>query len=463
MTEAMGAAGGARGEVWRRAGVTIALVAVYWLARRVPLPFVDPGRSAAWWAPRLLALGLEPFLYGFLTAEFLALLVPALQRRRHGSAADRAPLERAAWGLALLIASVQAIRITASMVELSASSPYLSGPRIAPGPAAPACVALTLVGGTALVGFLAASIGRFGLGNGFAVLFAASFLARLPSTLSAGLLGKPDPASRGTSLLFVALGLLALPWFLSRLLRGSSSERRWVALPTCGLVPLLLASWVLSLPVRYRTWSGWVSPWSALLPANVLERVQEPVDQLVAKHGPFVDVAVTVASALILGLAFSRPSSIRAAWSAAGVAEPPDDFTIRDELAKGHVLSIAAVAALVAIPPLLGVRSHSLMLGVAIVVAVALDLVAEARARRRGDLQAVYPLHQVHAVEPVLAALEAAGIRATARARYYRALFHFFTPYASIDLLVPPERAEEAAAICARVARAAPAPEPSPT
>ena len=53
---------------------------------------------------------------------------------------------------------------------------------------------------------------------------------------------------------------------------------------------------------------------------------------------------------------------------------------------------------------------------------------------------------------PVLAALEATGIPAFPRARAYRTLFHFFAPWAPVELLVPDARAEEAERICARVA-----------
>jgi hypothetical protein len=57
----------------------------------------------------------------------------------------------------------------------------------------------------------------------------------------------------------------------------------------------------------------------------------------------------------------------------------------------------------------------------------------------------------------VLDALAAVRITAFARTRYFRALFQFFAPYAPIEILVPPERAAEAEAICARIVVDAPA------
>lgn len=51
-----------------------------------------------------------------------------------------------------------------------------------------------------------------------------------------------------------------------------------------------------------------------------------------------------------------------------------------------------------------------------------------------------------------LQALASAGIQAFPRESRFRLLFHFFAPFAPIEILVPPERAAEADAICARVA-----------
>lgn len=78
-----------------------------------------------------------------------------------------------------------------------------------------------------------------------------------------------------------------------------------------------------------------------------------------------------------------------------------------------------------------------------IVVAVAMDAVDEWRARGR-DLVPVWPLHRVYAVEPVLRWLEEAGVPGSVRGLHLRTLFHFFAPWAAIDVLVAPEDAARA-------------------
>jgi hypothetical protein len=92
-----------------------------------------------------------------------------------------------------------------------------------------------------------------------------------------------------------------------------------------------------------------------------------------------------------------------------------------------------------------------------VLAAVALDVAAEAR--DRAALPALVPVHGLHQVwraGPVQAALAAAGIPAVVRGRRFRALLHFFAPYASVEVWVPAHLADEARAICLAVTSDAP-------
>ena len=80
--------------------------------------------------------------------------------------------------------------------------------------------------------------------------------------------------------------------------------------------------------------------------------------------------------------------------------------------------------------------------------AVALDLVAEWRARQKhGRLVAIWPVHQVALVQPVIDALARADIYAFPRAAYHRALLQFFGPHIPVVMLVPEAKAPEARAM----------------
>ena len=87
----------------------------------------------------------------------------------------------------------------------------------------------------------------------------------------------------------------------------------------------------------------------------------------------------------------------------------------------------------------------SILVPLVAVVAVVLDVVAEAAAiRRHGGLVAVWPEHRLYAVDGALAALERGGIPSLARSVHQRVLWHFFAPFIPIQIMVPRERAEEA-------------------
>lgn len=148
------------------------------------------------------------------------------------------------------------------------------------------------------------------------------------------------------------------------------------------------------------------------------------------------------------------------AYRRAGVASGagPLEVVILSALKSSNLRSIALALGLAVLPSVasyvgipVGIRLDSLF-GIAVAIAVALDLREEAGWRAGGGAwTSVYPSQRVYAVEPALDALRTAGIVAVARAKRFRALFHFFAPYAPIEIFVPPDQAEEATRICGRV------------
>jgi hypothetical protein len=94
------------------------------------------------------------------------------------------------------------------------------------------------------------------------------------------------------------------------------------------------------------------------------------------------------------------------------------------------------------VTPRLGVLE---MLGVAVLVAVALDVQSEWRFRRRhGVVASIWPVHQVYAAPAVIEALAAKEIPALPRGLRHRALLQLFGPFVPIEILVPAEKAAAA-------------------
>ncbi|HYD41990.1 MAG TPA: hypothetical protein VEB43_14265 [Anaeromyxobacter sp.] len=437
----------ARRDVARRAAVTALLVVACWALQRVPAPFLAPDAA---WRPEpsllpaplvsVLHVGLWPVVLAFAIVELVALVAPRLRARRHGSAADRAALTRAAWFVAIALAAYEALRTVEELAQVGTSEgiPVLSSERLAP-----VVLALTLVAGTALLSAVALAIGRHGLGNGFAVVLGADLVAQL-----LGVLQEVPALARDAGVLVPLLLEVAALAVALRLMRGGPGEPGGavrVPVPTCGLVPWLAAQWVMQSPPR-------------LGRSFLSQETWDSVSAFLDAHRNTGEVAVSVALAIVLARLFSARSRVAASWSAAGLgaAAAPDAAAAS---ARAHRASIALVAFGAALPFAAAAFRNQWpwvlgVFGPVMAGATVMDLAAEARARRRlGPLVPAFALHRVYAVEPALAALAQAGIPAAARARYFRALFHAFAPFAPVELLVPAPRAQEAAAICARIAR----------
>lgn len=83
--------------------------------------------------------------------------------------------------------------------------------------------------------------------------------------------------------------------------------------------------------------------------------------------------------------------------------------------------------------------------GIAVVVAIATDLVAEWQARKTsGPLVPVWRSHWVPDADYAQSLLAEERIPCVLRGVHHRVLTRFFAPYVPIDVLVPECRAEEA-------------------
>ncbi len=422
-----------RAPLVRAIAVTLGGVAVALAASRLPLPFLDDDAfRAAVGDPSqlgLFSLGFAPFLNASVIVEFVALTVPRLRRLRHGQPAGRAGLVRATWILAALMALLQGWGIGAylrSLRDVRGGLPFADVPM--------AGLALSLAAACMLATLLATKMGEHGIGNGFTVLIAGGALVDLYATarVAGRIIGE-------VPLVWIAVHLVLAFVTLRLLIRLRTGSGPRVPFPTTGVVPLHQAVSLVALPATVAAW----------LPA--VRWLAEAARPGTTEYGVAL-AAVALVLALVLARLFCSPDRVSAGWERAGLADSPTADDVRAALARANRRSAAFVLGLAVLASLMNIVVAS-ALAVVVIVAVVLDLADEARARKSGSPSVpAWALHRVWAVEPVLAALSAAGIPAWTRARHFRALFHFFAPYAPIELHVPVERAADAAAICERIA-----------
>jgi hypothetical protein len=261
--------------------------------------------------------------------------------------------------------------------------------------------------------------------------------------------------TRGWSDATLVVGLalvVAVPLVVAHQRRLRTSGPR-IPVPTCGLAVVQVPDAFLAFPVTLANWFPWLSPLAEALQPDA---------------GLYICARLPLAAGLALFLArlFCAPDAVVRAFLRAAPEQFDEEAAaaVRRSLAVANRRSLALVMGLVLIPAvatLLGVPvaiSMHALFSLALVIAMVWDLQAEVRARAgSASLVTARSLHRVYAVEPALEALAAAGIAGFARTRHYRALFHFFAPYAPIEILVSPERRVEAEAICARIVMDAPA------
>lgn len=452
-THGGGAAAPPRGEGrLRRAAVTLTACAALLVGERIPLPYVDDEwlrglmRVGSLRSLSPLALGFVPFITAFVAVEFAAAVVPRWRCLRDGTTADRDRLVRAAWVLAFLLAAIHAWSMTGYLRSIRGGygEPILP-PELLPELA----VGASLTAGVALSGVLAGWISSRGLGNGFAVLLTVQLLASYSDEVLRIVLMPPGQWSDVSLLVVLALALL-VPLVAGRATRSRDESAPRFPVPTCSLVVLQLSAGVFGVAYALVDWLAadpdrWLRTW------------------LPAPRGYWISVGLVVVLAVPLaGVFFPRDVVAATFRRAQGPGEDDAGGGVRRALAAAHLRSLALVTLLAMLPRIGGelgaaaVPSSGFVIALAMAFAVAVDLAGEWRARAlAGALVPVRPLHRVYAVEPVLAALRAAGIPGHARTHRFRALFHFFAPYAPIEILVAPERAQEADAIAARVVGAA--------
>jgi hypothetical protein len=144
---------------------------------------------------------------------------------------------------------------------------------------------------------------------------------------------------------------------------------------------------------------------------------------------------------------FSRPSLLRDIVPDAGTGYPW----------RAALVGALFLVVLVAVGPRLvlrGARIDAYVL--AVCTAVAVDIVAEGRARLGRDLVSVWPIHRVQTADLAQAALRDAGIDAHLRGAGHRTLLFFFGPYVPIEVMVPAAQATAARAVLDQLFHPAP-------
>jgi preprotein translocase subunit SecY len=261
----------------RRIGFTIGALLVFRLGAFISIPGID---ETAWQGifhlysgplgpfdgltggalgrMSTFALGVVPVVSASLLIQLVSIVWPALRALPRRSEGGRRRLDVYTLALTIVVAAFQALGIALALEGAGGVVP-------APGTMFLLTTVLSLTGGVIFLVWLAGQINAHGVGNGFALILAVGIVAEVPRTLAYMLeLGREGVLSTNfllaTCLLAVVLTALIVHMELARrqlavtfrrqagarTLEGSSQLR--LKLNNAGIVPTILASWLLLLP-----------------------------------------------------------------------------------------------------------------------------------------------------------------------------------------------------------------------
>lgn len=418
--------------------VTLVGVAVYLVGRSVHLPFVDvtfyqetigPVFPRATW----LALGIAPFVSGFVLVELVSLIIPWGRRLRTAGIAGRKKLNRVALAVGSVVALVQAH----SLAGFLAGLPTRPG-----GPTIPA-PQVVLFATVAAASFAALGLGgllsRWGLGNGIAVLFVSDHLGSALFDLWPGRSGgEPlEPEQLLMSGLLTA-GVVAVLVPIFRYSRRAVVESR-----ASGPLPFRIPAFPQGTLAVY---------WTHL----VFRQIFHPLwrDEPLLELGTWEYVAASAISLILISAlaAWMFSALPRVRHNLKGVAEVQDEpyrAAWRRQLLQTTAFLVLAEAGVFlghAFFPHGAARLLLYVTGAMVLVATGLDLYDEGRLIRScGRVERVLTLDNVHLAEYLRSRLTADRVPCVIRAYHLRRLGYFFSPLFKMALLVPAAEAERAA------------------
>ncbi len=265
----------------RRVLITVLLIFVFKIVTYIPIPlletstidnamknggfltFLNSFSGNALGNYSIAALGISPYITASIVVQMLQMdIVPAFKRWGDEGEAGRAKLNQWTRYITIALAFTQALMI---LFGLSANAENIVKYGIGiPKVVAILFMAIMLTAGSAFVMWLADLITRFGIGNGSSIIITAGIVTSLPSAASA-LWQQKVTEARGTYdyvvfglVVFLYIAILVGVVYMEKAIRkiptqyanrqGKSDSHIPVKLNTAGVMPVIFASTLMSIP-----------------------------------------------------------------------------------------------------------------------------------------------------------------------------------------------------------------------
>ena len=273
----------------RRVLITVLIIFVFKIVTYIPIPlletstidnamknggflsFLNAFSGNALGNYSIAALGISPYITASIVIQMLEMdIVPAFKRWSEEGENGRAKLNQATRYVAIALAFLQALMI---LIGLSANAENIVKYGIGvPKVVAVLFMAIMITAGSAFVMWLADLITRFGIGNGSSIIITAGIITSLPSGVGALWQQKITEAT-GTYdyvvfgiVVFLYIAILVGVVYMEKAVRkiptqyasrqGKSDSHIPIKLNTAGVMPVIFASTLMSIPATIMGFAG---------------------------------------------------------------------------------------------------------------------------------------------------------------------------------------------------------------
>ena len=271
---------------------TMMMLLVYRIGNQIPVPYIDTGLMASYFKSELggtilglynamsgsafsqasvLALGIQPYINASIIIQLLTIAIPALERwAKEEGEMGKKKIERltryttVALGLLLGFAYYTMIKSQTGILTNGGVLPAI-------------VIILAFTAGSSVVMWMGEQITERGIGNGISMILFANIVASLPGTLNA-LLGMPW--WQGAIIAVVLLLLVVFIVFINdaerripiqyakrvvgRKVYGGQSTNLPIKVSMSGVMPVIFAQSIVSLPATICTFIGKTNSWAYL-------------------------------------------------------------------------------------------------------------------------------------------------------------------------------------------------------
>ena len=274
---------------------TLVVLLIYRLGNCVPVPYVNVTALTTYFSTQLsntvlglynamsgsafsqatvFALGIQPYINASIIIELLCIAIPALERlAKDGGEEGKKKIQKitryTTVGLGLLMGFAYYVML--KNYSLLSETGFIYG----------LVIILSFTAGASFLMWMGEQIDEFGIGNGISMILFAGIISRIPTLISNMVTMLGDGSLKWYGAILIVIGMLALMAFIvfitnserripvqyakrvvGRKVYGGQNTHLPIKVNMSGVMPIIFAQSIASLPATICAFGGWTSNWA---------------------------------------------------------------------------------------------------------------------------------------------------------------------------------------------------------